>query len=120
LDQEGQQASAKTDHGRRDDESHELCTLGVISETAHALLVISQRLQHAAEQEQFAALKRKLDEYAKEHGFANQIQTVINQRGLVIRLLTDRVLFPSGSATLKPQATPLASSRLAATPWPIM
>jgi chemotaxis protein MotB len=61
----------------------------------------------AAEQEQFAALKRKLDEYAKEHGFANQIETVINQRGLVIRLLTDRVLFDSGSATLKPQAAPL-------------
>ena len=63
----------------------------------------------AAEQEQFQALKKKLDEYAREHGFANQIETVINQRGLVIRLLTDRVLFPSGSATLKPQATPLLS-----------
>lgn len=63
----------------------------------------------AAEQEQFAALKKKLDEYAKEHGFANQIETVINQRGLVIRLLTDRVLFDSGSATLKPQASPLLS-----------
>jgi len=34
---------------------------------------------------------------------------VINQRGLVIRLLTDRVLFDSGSATLKPQAAPLLS-----------
>ncbi|HVW45799.1 MAG TPA: flagellar motor protein MotB [Solirubrobacterales bacterium] len=63
--------------------------------------------QTAAEQEQFQALKRKLDEYAREHGFANQIETVINQRGLVIRLLTDRVLFDSGSATLKPQAAPL-------------
>jgi len=54
--------------------------------------------QTAAEQEQFRALKHKLDEYAREHGFANQIETVINQRGLVIRLLTDRVLFDSGSA----------------------
>jgi chemotaxis protein MotB len=63
----------------------------------------------AAEQEQFEALKRKLDEYAKEHGFANQIETVINQRGLIIRLLTDRVLFDSGSAALKAQAAPLLS-----------
>jgi chemotaxis protein MotB len=61
----------------------------------------------AHEEEQFAALKRKLDEYSHEHGFSNEIETTINQKGLVIRLLTDRVLFESGSATLKSEATPL-------------
>ncbi len=32
---------------------------------------------------------------------------MINQKGLVIRLLTDRVLYESGSANLKPEASPL-------------
>jgi len=60
-----------------------------------------------AEQEQFRRLKEKLDAYAREHGFSESIETTITRRGLVIRLLTDHVLFESGSATLKPQAAPL-------------
>jgi chemotaxis protein MotB len=60
-----------------------------------------------AEEDQFHHLKRELDAYAREHGFAESIETTIDTRGLVIRLLTDRVLFNSGSATLKPEATPL-------------
>lgn len=60
-----------------------------------------------AEEEQFQRLKEKLDAYAREHGFSASIETTITQRGLVIRLLTDRVLFNSGSAVLKPEATPL-------------
>ncbi|HEY2477643.1 MAG TPA: flagellar motor protein MotB [Solirubrobacterales bacterium] len=59
------------------------------------------------EEEQFQRLKRELDTYARKHGFANQIETTIDARGLVIRLLTDHVLFESGSATLKTEATPL-------------
>jgi chemotaxis protein MotB len=59
------------------------------------------------EEEQFRALKAKLDAYAREHGFAPAIETTITARGLVIRLLTDHVLFESGSASLKPEATPL-------------
>jgi chemotaxis protein MotB len=60
-----------------------------------------------SEQEEFARLKRLLDEYARANGFAAQVETEIRQRGLTIRVLTDRVLFDSASATLKPQATPL-------------
>jgi chemotaxis protein MotB len=60
-----------------------------------------------AEQEQFRRLKEKLDAYAREHGFSESIETTITRRGLVIRLLTDHVLFASGSATLKPEAAPL-------------
>jgi chemotaxis protein MotB len=59
------------------------------------------------EQEEFARLKRLLDEYARANGFADQVETEIRRRGLVIRVLTDRVLFDSGNATLKPEATPL-------------
>lgn len=59
------------------------------------------------EDEDFARLKRMLDAYARSHGFARSIETAITRRGLVIRLLTDRVLFASGSAELRPVATPL-------------
>lgn len=61
------------------------------------------------EEEQFRKLKEKLDAYAAEHGFSEAIETTITSRGLVIRLLTDHVLFESGSAALKPEATPLLS-----------
>jgi chemotaxis protein MotB len=65
----------------------------------------------AAQQEQsnFEHLKHQLDAYAAQHGFANDVHTSVQPRGLVIRVLTDRLLFPSGSATLIPQAQPLLS-----------
>ena len=59
------------------------------------------------EQSSFAALKQKLDAYAKSHGFAKDVQTVIDRRGLVVRVLTDQLLFASGEATLQPQGLPL-------------
>jgi chemotaxis protein MotB len=61
----------------------------------------------AKEQEDFKRLKQQIDSYAKQKGLQNQVQTVIAQRGLVIRLLTDQVLFDSGQAELKAQATPV-------------
>ncbi len=54
-----------------------------------------------AEQQNFAQLKAKLDAYAKAHGFGNKVQSVIERRGLVVRVLTDNLLFDSGSATLQ-------------------
>jgi chemotaxis protein MotB len=60
-----------------------------------------------AEQQNFAQLKAKLDAYAKAHGFGNKVQTVIERRGLVVRVLTDNLLFVSGSATLQPGADQL-------------
>jgi chemotaxis protein MotB len=61
------------------------------------------------EDEDFRALKAKLDRYARQHGLAKQVSTTIAQRGLVIRLLTDRVLFDSGAADLKRESGPLLS-----------
>jgi chemotaxis protein MotB len=37
------------------------------------------------------------------------VQTAIERRGLVVRVLTDKLLFDSGEATLKPQGLPLLS-----------
>jgi chemotaxis protein MotB len=59
------------------------------------------------EQASLAALKQKLDAYAKEHGLSHDVQTVIDRRGLVVRVLTDQLLFASGQATLQPAGFPL-------------
>ena len=63
----------------------------------------------AAQQEQasFEALQRELKEYAAKHGFAKSVNVTIEQRGLAIRVLTDSLLFTSGSATLESQGQPL-------------
>jgi chemotaxis protein MotB len=60
-----------------------------------------------AEQQSFKALQKKLNDYAKAHGFSSQVQTVIERRGLVVRVLTDKLLFASGQATLQPAGSPL-------------
>jgi chemotaxis protein MotB len=67
----------------------------------------SSAAKAAKEQDDFRKLKRQIDEYARTHGLQSKVQTVIAQRGLVIRLLTDQVLFDSGAAELKPQAAPV-------------
>jgi chemotaxis protein MotB len=59
------------------------------------------------EQEQLLQLKERLDAYLKAHGLGSQVQTIVSRRGLVVRVLTDKVLFDSGQATLKPAGLPL-------------
>ena len=63
----------------------------------------------AAQQEQqnFVHLKQEIESYAHQHGLSSYVQAVIEPRGLVIRLLTDKLLFASGKATLAPAASPL-------------
>ncbi len=55
----------------------------------------------------FVHIKQQLDAYARAHGFASSVRTSIEPRGLVIRVLTDQLLFPSGSATLDARGYPL-------------
>ncbi len=52
----------------------------------------------------FAHIKQLLDAYARSHGFAASVKTSIEARGLVIRVLTDDLLFASGQAALSPRA----------------
>ena len=59
------------------------------------------------EQTSFEALKRRLDAYARRHGFAARVQTLITRQGLVVRVLTDNLLFGSGSAQLESSGDPL-------------
>jgi chemotaxis protein MotB len=62
------------------------------------------------EEEDFKQLKRKIDEYAKEHGLQDKLQTQVVRRGLVVRLLTDKVLFASGNARLEPSSAGLLTT----------
>ncbi len=63
-----------------------------------------QQPEAQREESEFAQIKRELDAYAAAHGFGKSVQTSIEQRGLVIKVLTDDLLFPSGQATLDSQS----------------
>jgi chemotaxis protein MotB len=59
------------------------------------------------EQEDLERLKSRVDAYAASQGISRKVETAIDSRGLTIRVLTDRLLFDSGSAVLKPASAPL-------------
>jgi chemotaxis protein MotB len=71
------------------------------SSSTHGAAAAAQQ-QAAAQHEAavFAHIKAQLDAYARAHGFAKSVQTSIEARGLVIRVLTDDLLFESGQAAL--------------------
>jgi len=55
----------------------------------------------------FTQIKHELEAYARSHGFGKKVQTSIEAQGLVIRVLTDDLLFASGEATLSPRSDAL-------------
>jgi chemotaxis protein MotB len=72
---------------------------------------IESSLQNAArrqDDENLRRIQRQVDRYARQHGLSGRIRTSIDERGLVIHVLTDAVLFDSGEATLKQPAVLLA------------
>jgi chemotaxis protein MotB len=56
------------------------------------------------EEQDFQKLKRRVDKLAKDAGVSGKVNVTVRRRGLVIQLLTDKVFFSSGEATLHPQA----------------
>src|SRR5262245_50940284 len=54
------------------------------------------------ENEDFKALKQRIDELVRKEGLTGKVQTTVRKRGLVVELLTDNVFFDSGQAVLKP------------------
>jgi chemotaxis protein MotB len=56
------------------------------------------------EEQDFQALKRRIDKLVAEAGLAEKVSTTVSLRGLKVRLMTDKLLFDSGSAIIKPQA----------------
>jgi chemotaxis protein MotB len=61
----------------------------------------------SAEEQQFKKLKAKIDAAAAQRGLSGKIKTTITPDGLLIRLLTDKLLFDSGSAAPRPASLPL-------------
>jgi chemotaxis protein MotB len=61
----------------------------------------------SAEEQQFKKLKSKIDAVAAKQGLSGKIKATVTDDGLLIRLLTDKLLFDSGSATPKPASLPL-------------
>lgn len=61
----------------------------------------------AAEAKDFSKLKAQIDAYAKQQGISGQLSTRVTPDGLHIRILTDKLLFASGSATPREGSYPL-------------
>jgi chemotaxis protein MotB len=77
---------------------------------------IAQRIEQAASNNDLENLRRiqqQIETYARVHGFSGLLRTSIDQRGLVIRLLSDDLLFDTGKADLKARSIPLLT-RIAA------
>jgi chemotaxis protein MotB len=72
--------------------------------SASASTTAAQQTAAQREAAEFAHIKQELDAYAASHGFAKSVRTTIESRGLVIRVLTDDLLFASGQATLDRRA----------------
>jgi chemotaxis protein MotB len=62
--------------------------------------------QAQAEEQSFQDLKKRIDRLAKEAGLAEKMSTTVTPDGLKIRLVTDGVLFDSGSAVVKSGGRP--------------
>jgi chemotaxis protein MotB len=79
------------------------------STTQSSAAAVQQTVAGAAQQEasEFTHIKHELDAYAKAHGFGAKVQTSIDRQGLVIRVLTDDLLFESGQASLNAGADSL-------------
>jgi chemotaxis protein MotB len=68
---------------------------------------------NALEAQQDASLhaaKLQIDSTVQALGLTDKVETQINERGLVVRLITDDVLFDLGSSDVRPQATPLLAA----------
>jgi chemotaxis protein MotB len=57
--------------------------------------------------ENLLRLKRELDAYAAASGLKAKVRSDIDERGLVVRVLTDDLLFDSGEAVLRDVALPV-------------
>jgi len=66
-----------------------------------------QALAANHEQSSFKDVQALIKAYAKSHGIASSVSTSIQSRGLVVQILTDHVLFASGSATIEARGKPL-------------
>lgn len=63
----------------------------------------NQTVSQALETSQLQRVKQMVDKEVAEAGFKGRVTATVNERGLAIRILTDGVLFDSGSYVLRPE-----------------
>jgi chemotaxis protein MotB len=80
-----------------------------VSSQQSAAATSGQETASQREQNEFAQIKHELDAYAAAHGFGASVTTTIEPRGLVIKVLTDDLLFATGSAALEERGDGLLS-----------
>jgi chemotaxis protein MotB len=83
--------------------------LTAINDTSRQRSIAEQAKRAKQEEQDFRKLKRRVDKLAKDNGMAGKVNVTVRRRGLVIQLLTDKVFFSSGDATLHPEAHKLVS-----------
>jgi chemotaxis protein MotB len=83
--------------------------LTAINDTSRQRNIAEQEKQAKQEEQDFRRLKRRVDKLAKDAGVKSKVNVTVRRRGLVIQLLTDKVFFSSGEATLHPEAHKLVS-----------
>ena len=83
--------------------------LTAINNTSRQHNVAEEEKQAKQEEQDFRALKRRVDKLAKDAGVHAKVNVTVRRRGLVIQLLTDKVFFSSGDATLHPEAHKLVT-----------
>jgi chemotaxis protein MotB len=73
------------------------------------LLNATQTLASAKAQEAntLKSVQQKIEARARAGGFPDKIRTDLEARGLVVTVITDKVLFDSGSSDLRPDGAPL-------------
>jgi chemotaxis protein MotB len=60
----------------------------------------------AREEQSFQALKKRIDALVADAHLSDKVSTTVSRRGLRVRLLTDKLVFRSGSAVIEPGAYP--------------
>jgi chemotaxis protein MotB len=80
---------------------------GGAASKAQVSALLKEANEASLEQSDFVALEHRLNSYAKAHGFSHQVKAQIQQRGLVVTVLTDKLLFETGQDTLQPASYPL-------------
>jgi chemotaxis protein MotB len=63
--------------------------------------------QAQAEQDDFRKLKAQIDQMITQQGLEGRVVSAIDRRGLAVRVMTDDLLFASGSADIRPEAVPM-------------
>ncbi len=101
--QSGGSNNIKTPSANEPFSSLQPSTGGTTSET-------TSRKGAEAEERSLKEVQKRIQEIAKREGISGKVQARLTKDGLFIRVLTDDLLFDSGSATVKPQSDRLLGS----------